>query len=226
MMRVLTMLTHRCLCCCVSAQVMMVLGTLVFPTQAVLCYRMLPMSHMKAKVYHFVSHILGGMCMAIGLTSVTVYHMRKRLPHFRSLHAWMGLGTLGLYALQFVIGFLGYCWPKLPFGPRKSSLPTHQFVGCCCFAFSCVTVALGVNSKIDSLVAYADPITKKAVDSFGPEVQLAQWIAVGAIVLMASSLYVILGGQKRTTRSERGSAEEIESLRRRQNDDDIYEHDL
>lgn len=81
---------------------------------------------LSAQVYHFVCHVLALLCVAVGLSSAIVYHTRIYVQHMRSLHSWMGIGTMGLYCLQFVFGFFAYCWPKLGFGPRKASLPTHQ----------------------------------------------------------------------------------------------------
>ena len=81
------------------------------------------------QVYHFVCHVLALLCVAVGLSSAIVYHTRIYVQHMRSLHSWMGIGTMGLYCLQFVFGFFAYCWPKLGFGPRKASLPTHQVRG-------------------------------------------------------------------------------------------------
>lgn len=65
--RALSSLTPRLCpapCACRSCSIMMVLGMLVWPTQAVLCYRMLPMQRSSAKVT--TTTAIGRRCSQMG----------------------------------------------------------------------------------------------------------------------------------------------------------------
>ena len=202
--------------------VMMILGFFVFPTQAILVFRMMPMEHYKAKVYHFVCHLLSMICIAIGVTAAIVYHYRleydtsvsQDYPHMVSLHSWFGIATLGCFAFQFLTGFLGYCWPKLNFDARKSTLPFHQFLGMITFIMACMTSSLGIMNKVMDLQ------TVQKIARMGPEVQLANWMGLAIGLLMAFMIYVIMSQVNK--KRERGSAEEVESLRREKSS---YDHD-
>jgi hypothetical protein len=129
-------------------------------------------------------HIFSMICVAIGITAAIAYHYRSSTAHFQSLHSWFGLGTMSLFALQFVIGFFAYAWPKLPFEARKSSVPVHQFLGMVIFFMACATACLGIAQKIVNiqLRAAADG---KPIPPVGPEVQLAHWAAIGIAILFA-----------------------------------------
>lgn len=39
-------------------------------------------------------------CIAIGFLTIWDCHELAKIPHFYSLHAWLGLTTMGLFAIQ------------------------------------------------------------------------------------------------------------------------------
>ena len=60
-----------------------------------------------SKLLHTMFHLLAAPCIAIGFVAVWDFHNDRRVdgvpapvPHFYSLHSWMGLTTMGLFALQ------------------------------------------------------------------------------------------------------------------------------
>jgi hypothetical protein len=61
------------------------------------------------KLLHAIFHILAVPCLAVGFLATWDFHENRtvpetgasaRIPHFYSLHSWMGLATMGLFALQ------------------------------------------------------------------------------------------------------------------------------
>ena len=60
------------------------------------------------KLLHTVFHILAIPCIAIGFIAVLDSHNLRTnadgepdpIPNFYSLHSWIGLGAMGLFALQ------------------------------------------------------------------------------------------------------------------------------
>ena len=61
-----------------------------------------------SKLLHTTFHLLAAPCIAIGFVAVYDYHNDRTdgqgnphpIPHFYSIHSWMGLTTMGLFALQ------------------------------------------------------------------------------------------------------------------------------
>jgi cytochrome b-561 len=49
---------------------------------------------------HLLLHLLSLGFAAVGLYAAVKFHNDAGLAHIRSLHAWLGIATIGLYALQ------------------------------------------------------------------------------------------------------------------------------
>lgn len=56
--------------------------------------------HIIVKLFHTVFHILAIPCIALGFFAVFDSKMLQSETHFYSLHSWMGLVTMGMFALQ------------------------------------------------------------------------------------------------------------------------------
>ena len=54
------------------------------------------------KLLHSMFHLLAVPCIALGFIAVWDFKSLRTnpFPHFYSIHSWLGLGTMGLYALQ------------------------------------------------------------------------------------------------------------------------------
>jgi hypothetical protein len=82
------------------------------------------------------------------------------------------------------------------------------------FLMACMTCCLGAFEKILDVRA-----RDKTVPAMGHEVQIANWLAVSIAALMVFMMYIIYAGVNK--KKERGSAEEVESLRAKSS----YDHD-
>lgn len=81
---------------------------ILFSYVAILLYRLCRcLKHLYAKLAHTLFHTLAIPCVAIGFLAVWDYHNLSDppIPNFYTLHSWLGLVTMGLFALQFVFGF-------------------------------------------------------------------------------------------------------------------------
>lgn len=63
------------------------------------------MRHIYVKLLHTFFHACAIPCVVIGFLAIFELHNGPGKAHFYSLHAWIGLVTLGLFALQFIVGF-------------------------------------------------------------------------------------------------------------------------
>lgn len=73
---------------------------------AILLYRICRCcSHLIVKLCHTFFHACSIPCIVIGFMAVWDSHNQQQIPNFYSLHSWLGMITMGLFALQFVLGF-------------------------------------------------------------------------------------------------------------------------
>lgn len=105
------------------------------------------------KLWHTILHLLVMPAAAIAVVAVFDSHGLKSpaIPDLYSLHSWMGLATLGLFGLQFVIGFFSFlvllCCEKSTAGFRAALLPLHVHFGLVTFLLAVATCVTGLTEK-------------------------------------------------------------------------------
>ncbi|OXA58732.1 cytochrome b reductase 1 isoform X3 [Folsomia candida] len=121
---------------------------------SMLFYRMMTCCRkIYVKLLHTVFHALSIACIAIGFLTVWDAHelVTPKIPHFYSLHSWLGLTTMGLFAIQFVIGFFSFlillCCEGATAACRASLVPTHATFGIITFVMACATACAGLTEK-------------------------------------------------------------------------------
>ena len=67
---------------------------------AVMAYRIVLGPRAAKKAVHLLLHLLSLGFAAVGLYAAVKFHRDAGLPDIRSLHAWLGIATIALYALQ------------------------------------------------------------------------------------------------------------------------------
>ena len=67
---------------------------------AVMAYRIVLGPRPAKKVVHLLLHLVAMAFAAVGLYAAFKYHHDTGLPDLRSLHSWIGIATIALYALQ------------------------------------------------------------------------------------------------------------------------------
>merc|ERR1712088_985864 len=135
-------------------------GFIYFMGQAMLMYRTCRCCRrIWSKLLHTMFHLLAAPCIAIGFVAVWDYHHDRRdsqgnpapVPHFYSLHSWMGLTTMGLFALQFVVGFFSFllllCCESATASFRAALVPIHSTFGITTFVMAVATACTGLTEK-------------------------------------------------------------------------------
>ncbi len=64
-----------------------------------------------------------------------------------SLHSWLGLITVTLFAFQWACGFASFLFPGLASHLRSLYLPVHAALGLAVFVLACATALLGMTEK-------------------------------------------------------------------------------
>jgi cytochrome b-561 len=169
--------------------VLMIIGLIVLAGEAILCYRsLIPVvaSRDARKKAHLGLHAVGLAAAALGLYAVFKFHAESGIPDLYSLHSWLGVATVSLYALQWLAGFLAFFFPGAPPAARRAAVPWHRLLGFLSFALAVATAQLGFLEKLTFL--QAPPLR---LPRYGPEALLVNFTAVvvlllGVAVLMAT----------------------------------------
>ncbi|XP_055310873.1 plasma membrane ascorbate-dependent reductase CYBRD1 [Sitodiplosis mosellana] len=134
--------------------VLMVAGFITLSGFSILLYRLCRcLKHIYAKMAHTLFHTLAIPCVAIGFLAVYDSHNLNSppIPNFYSLHSWLGLVTMGLFALQFVIGFFTFlvclCCAKMTYGCRGAMVPIHASLGLATFLLAIASCISGLTQK-------------------------------------------------------------------------------
>jgi len=174
--------------------VLMVTGLVFFAGHAMLAYRQWRCcNHSTIKLVHTLYHIMAVPCIAVGLIAVFDFHNYNKptpIPNLYSLHSWMGLVTVGLYGLQFVVGFFSFlillCCDTGTARFRASLVPVHSSFGIITFFLSIATCLTGLTEKVLFTI-------KETYSSLGEEpivvnvfamCLVATAIVVGALLLL------------------------------------------
>jgi len=140
----------------------------------------------KLKLIHAGVMIASFMCAVIALKAVFDSHNlpEKPVPNLYSLHSWMGLITVLLFACQWLAGLVTFLFPGLASHLRAAYLPVHTSFGILIFVMACATSLTGITEKL--LFTFK----KGEYGQRAPEGVMANWI--GILIILFGTLVVYL----------------------------------
>ncbi|XP_069472298.1 plasma membrane ascorbate-dependent reductase CYBRD1 isoform X1 [Ambystoma mexicanum] len=131
--------------------VLMVAGFIFIQGIAITVYR-LPWtwncSKLLMKFIHAGLHCIALILVVVSVVAVFDFHNAKNIPNMYSLHSWVGLTLVILYAMQILFGFLVYLLPFAPVSLRTSLMPLHTFSGIFIFGAVIATALMGFTEKL------------------------------------------------------------------------------
>lgn len=165
---------------------LMVIGFIILSGEAILVHRWLPGSRNMKKTVHLG---MQGVALAIGVFGIwTKFHGKDGVvANFYSLHSWMGLICVLLFALQWLMGFLSFWHIGEVRGVRVNVLPWHVFLGLYTYSLAVATAETGLLEKLTFIQ------TKKNIPRHGSEsmvvngLGLALALLSGIVILAAVS---------------------------------------
>ena len=104
-----------------------------------------------SKLLHTMFHLLAIPCIVIGFMAAWDYHalQDKPIPHFYSIHSWLGLATMAMFLLQFVSGIFSFlllmCCSSSTASFRSSMVPIHSTLGTTTFLMAVATCIAGIT---------------------------------------------------------------------------------
>lgn len=132
---------------------LMIAGFIFLNGQAMLIYKtFLCCKRIYNKITHTIIFVLSTSVitfgMIVGIQGQHAVPADKTAIHFYSMHAWFGLVTVGLFALQFLVGFVSFlvllCCEKATSSYRARLLPTHVTMGLIIFSMGVITCISGL----------------------------------------------------------------------------------
>ncbi|XP_015842822.1 lysosomal membrane ascorbate-dependent ferrireductase CYB561A3 isoform X2 [Peromyscus maniculatus bairdii] len=171
--------------------VLMVSGMVVLYGAASLVYR-LPWSwvgpKLPWKVLHAALHLLAFTLTVLGLVAVFRFHNHSKITHLYSLHSWLGITTVILFAFQWSMGFAIFLLPWASQWLRSLLKPVHVFFGACILALSITSVISGINEKLFFVLKNAT----KPYSSLPSEAVFANSTGLLVVAFGLLVLYVLL----------------------------------
>ncbi|XP_078572100.1 transmembrane ascorbate-dependent reductase CYB561-like isoform X2 [Branchiostoma floridae x Branchiostoma japonicum] len=143
--------------------VFMVVGMVFLYGNAILTYRVFrDQVKLGVKILHTVLQIAALIFSIVALVATFDFHNANGIANMYSLHSWIGLIVVILFALQWVLGMSTYLLPFASRWIRTLFMPYHRFFGLVIFAMSIATCLMGLTEKL--LFTIADTYS-----SFAPE---------------------------------------------------------
>lgn len=101
------------------------------------------------KITHASIHALAFFFTVYGLIAAFNSHnyATPKIPNLYSLHSWIGIIAVALFACQYVAGFVCFLFPMVKEPLRVFVMPIHIFFGLLGFVLAIVACLLGISEK-------------------------------------------------------------------------------
>ncbi|KAG8035640.1 hypothetical protein G9C98_001068 [Cotesia typhae] len=148
-------------------------GMLIYRSRRTVRKRRLKLLHGGIMIFSFVLTV-------IALIAAFDSHNLKNppIPNMYTLHSWVGLTSVILFACQWVAGLISFLFPGLHVSIRAAYLPIHVYFGTAGFVGVIGSCLLGLNEK--AIWALKE--------------KYALFVAEGVLMNIMGLLFVIFGG--------------------------------
>ncbi|KAJ7969968.1 transmembrane ascorbate ferrireductase 1 [Quillaja saponaria] len=164
--------------------VLMVIGLIIIGGEAIISYKSIPLKKEVKKLIHLVLHAIALILGIIGIYTAFKFHNESGIANLYSLHSWLGIGVISLYAIQWIYGFVIFFYPGGSGSLKRESLPWHVFLGLFVYVLAVGTAALGFLEKLTFLES-------SGLEKYGTEAFLVNFTAIitilfGAFVVLSA----------------------------------------
>ncbi|KAI0493748.1 hypothetical protein KFK09_023873 [Dendrobium nobile] len=162
--------------------VFMLIGFIAVGGEAIISYKVLPWSKEVRKLIHLILHAIAIGLGVLGIWAAFKFHNDSGIANLYSLHSWVGLGTIVLYGIQWIYGFVTFYYPGAAAGLRSSSLPWHVLFGLFVYILGVATAELGFLEKLTFL-------QNSGLAKYGTEAFLVNFTAL-VVILLGTSVVI------------------------------------
>merc|ERR1712136_61035 len=169
---------------------LMVLGMVVLFGEAAVVYRVFrDFDRFKVKILHAILLSLGVACIVMGIYLIFNHHNKTvGERNLYSTHSWIGIVTIIVFGLQFLLGFLIFLFPGGSPKIRAVYLKLHQFFGPTLLVGVFGSCISGINEKLQNEPGYG---TLQP-----PYIQLGNYLGVVIMGYITSVLWIIFSVEK------------------------------
>ncbi|XVF85554.1 hypothetical protein PTKIN_Ptkin17bG0126500 [Pterospermum kingtungense] len=125
---------------------LMFCGFIFLSGEAMMVYRTVQAEHNVQKVVHMILQLGAFVLGVIGLCAVFKFHDMIKVEDVYSLHSWIGISTISLFALQWLVGLSTFMFPQ-PEIRRRTMLPWHVCSGRALLYMSIAAALTGLMEK-------------------------------------------------------------------------------
>ncbi|XP_068658493.1 probable transmembrane ascorbate ferrireductase 3 [Aristolochia californica] len=126
---------------------LMFLGFIFIAGEAMMAYKMVRAERKIQKLVHMLLHLIALVLGIVGVYAAFKFHDESQIPDMYSLHSWLGLITIILFGLQWLIGFVTFWYPTAAQGTRERVAPWHVFLGVLIFLMAVCSAETGLVEK-------------------------------------------------------------------------------
>ncbi|XP_015667352.1 cytochrome b reductase 1 [Protobothrops mucrosquamatus] len=166
--------------------VLIITGFVFIQGIAIIVYR-LPWtwkcSKFLMKLIHAGLHTVALTLAIISLVAVFDFHNARKIPNMYSLHSWIGLTAVILYALQLVLGLLVFLLPIASTSLRTILMPIHVYSGLLLFGSVIATALMGITEKLFFTLKENPSYSSSPEEAIFVNVLGVLIVAYGAVIL-------------------------------------------
>ncbi|EYU45963.1 hypothetical protein ABFS82_04G086200 [Erythranthe guttata] len=126
---------------------LMVLGFVLISGEGIIAYKTIPAIRETQKLFHLLLHLTALVSGIIGIYAVFRFHYLKGIPDMYSLHSWLGMSTICLFAIQWVFSLFTFWYPRAQASTRARLAPWHTVLGTVIFVMAILSAETGLVEK-------------------------------------------------------------------------------
>ncbi|XP_016485943.1 putative ascorbate-specific transmembrane electron transporter 1 [Nicotiana tabacum] len=165
----------------------MIIGFVLISGEAIMAFTTIPATRRTRKYFHMFLHLIGLGSSIVGLFAIFKFQHDTGKSNLLTLHSWIGISTVSLYALLYIVSFLVFFFPGAQNWRRARLVPWHVLYGIAVFFMGIVSAETGLIQKFIALGLQKGQ--EALIVNFTGLLLLLFGISVGLVVLLPVSYY-------------------------------------
>ncbi|XP_006651753.2 probable transmembrane ascorbate ferrireductase 3 [Oryza brachyantha] len=161
-------------------------GFILLVGEAILAYTTIPMDHRTQKMVHMLVHLVALILGIFGVYAAFKFHDAAVAPDLVSLHSWLGILAIALFALQWLFGFFAFWLPGAHERARAAAAPAHVAGG---LAILVLAVCAAETGLVQKSAAAASAGEGKLINATGVFI-LLYGVAVATAVALRKAFFL------------------------------------